>query len=122
MSSRTTRPRPTFAQAGLELLRGGGQPGESGALRVLALISLRAGRGDEALASVDAAVAAARAAGDCWEEGLALAARAAIVGLLGELEESARTFDAALHTLRDNNGWGVAQTLYGYGTLARPHR
>ncbi|HEY3979650.1 MAG TPA: LuxR C-terminal-related transcriptional regulator [Streptosporangiaceae bacterium] len=109
----------TFAGEGLELLRGGGQPGESSALRVLALIGLRAGRGEESLASVDAAVTAARAAGDCWEEGLALGARAAIVGVLGELEESARTFDAALHTLRDNNGWGVAQTLYGYGTLAR---
>jgi predicted ATPase/DNA-binding NarL/FixJ family response regulator len=108
----------TFAEEGLRVLRGSGQPGESGALRVLALIGLREGRGDEALASVDAAVAAARAAGDYWEEGLALSARAAIVGSLGRLEESARTFDAALHTLRDNNGWGVAQTLYGYGTLA----
>jgi predicted ATPase/DNA-binding CsgD family transcriptional regulator len=109
----------TFAEEGLGVLRGSAQPGESGALRVLALIALRAGRRDEALASVDAAVAAARAAGDYWEEGLALSARAAIVGWLGRVEESARTFEAALDTLRDNNGWGVAQTLYGYGTLAR---
>jgi predicted ATPase/DNA-binding CsgD family transcriptional regulator len=108
-----------FAEEGVALLRGSGQPGESGGLRVLALIGLRAGRTDEALASIDAAVAAARAAGDYWEEGLALSARAAIVGGLGRLEESARTFDAALYTLRENNGWGVAQTRYGYGTLAR---
>ena len=109
----------TFAEEGLEVLRGCGQPGESGALRVLALIGLRAGDRDETLARVDAAVAAARAAGDYWEEGLALSARAAILGGLGELAESAATFDAALDILRDNNGWGVAQTLYGYGTLAR---
>jgi predicted ATPase/DNA-binding CsgD family transcriptional regulator len=108
-----------FADAGRVVLRDSGQPGGSGALRVLAMIGLRAGRRDEALASADAAVAAARAAGDYWEEGLALSARAAIVGWLGRLEESARTFEAALDTLRDNNGWGVAQTLYGYGTLAR---
>jgi predicted ATPase/DNA-binding CsgD family transcriptional regulator len=108
-----------FADEGVGLLRESGQPGESGGLRVLALIGLRAGRADEALASIDAAVAAARAAGDYWEEGLAQSARAAIVGGLGRLDESARTFDAALHTLRENNGWGVAQTRYGYGTLAR---
>jgi predicted ATPase/DNA-binding CsgD family transcriptional regulator len=108
-----------FAQDGLELLRAGGQPGASGALRVLALVALRAGRLADALASADAAVAAARGAGDYWEEGLALSARAAIAGALGELAEAARTFDAALDTLRDNNGWGVAQTRYGYGTLAR---
>jgi predicted ATPase/DNA-binding CsgD family transcriptional regulator len=108
-----------FAQDGLELLQAGGQPGASGALRVLALVALRAGRLQDALASADAAVAAARAAGDYWEEGLALSARAAVAGALGELAEAARTFDAALYTLRDNNGWGVAQTRYGYGTLAR---
>jgi predicted ATPase/DNA-binding CsgD family transcriptional regulator len=106
-----------FAGAGHALLASGA-PGRSGALRVLALIALRAGRRDEALARADAAVSAARAAADDWEEGLALAARAAILGWLGRLAESRQTFDAALDTLRDNNGWGVAQTRYGYGTLA----
>jgi predicted ATPase/DNA-binding CsgD family transcriptional regulator len=107
-----------LAADGQARLHAAGAPGESGALRVLALIALRAGLGDEALASTDAAVAAARADGDYWEEGLALSARAAVLGALGQLEDSRQTFDAALHTLRDNNGWGVAQTLYGYGTLA----
>jgi DNA-binding CsgD family transcriptional regulator/tetratricopeptide (TPR) repeat protein len=106
-----------LAEAGRALL-GPGRSGESGALRVLALVALRAGQRDEALARADAAVAAARTARDDWEEGLALSARAAVLGWLGQLEESRQTFDAALHTLRDNNGWGVAQTRYGYGTLA----
>jgi predicted ATPase/DNA-binding CsgD family transcriptional regulator len=106
-----------LAEAGRALL-GPGRSGESGALRVLALVALRAGQRDEALALADAAVAAARTARDDWEEGLALSARAAVLGWLGQLEESRQTFDAALHTLRDNNGWGVAQTRYGYGTLA----
>jgi DNA-binding CsgD family transcriptional regulator/tetratricopeptide (TPR) repeat protein len=106
-----------LAEAGRALL-GPGRSGESGALRVLALVALRAGQPDEALARADAAVAAARTARDDWEEGLALSARAAVLGWLGQLEESRQTFDAALHTLRDNNGWGVAQTRYGYGTLA----
>ncbi|MGH3275152.1 MAG: ATP-binding protein, partial [Streptosporangiaceae bacterium] len=108
----------TFAEEGLTLPRAPGQLPEPGASRVLALVGLRAGRGDEALARIDTAVAAARAAGDYWEEGLALSVRAATLGWLGRLAESAQTFDAALDTLRDNNGWGVAQTLYGYGTLA----
>jgi predicted ATPase/DNA-binding CsgD family transcriptional regulator len=107
-----------LAADGQARLHAAGAPGESGALRVLALIALRAGLGDEALARTDAAVAAARADGDYWEEGLALSARAAVLSALGRLEDSRQTFDAALHTLRDNNGWGVAQTLYGYGTLA----
>ena len=106
-----------FAEDGRALL-GTGQPGESGALRVLALTALRAGQREAALARGDASVAAARTAGDYWEEGLALSARAAIAAALGGLAESRQTFEAALHTLRDNNGWGVAQTLYGYGTLA----
>jgi predicted ATPase/DNA-binding CsgD family transcriptional regulator len=107
------------ARAALELFSGPEQPGESGALRVLALTGLQAGHLSEALASGDAAVAAARAAGDVWEEGLALATRAAVLGRLGRIDDARDTFDAALDTLRDNNGWGVAQTRYGYGTLSR---
>jgi predicted ATPase/DNA-binding CsgD family transcriptional regulator len=108
-----------FARAGLDLLRSAGQAGESGALRILALVGLRAGHTDEALASVDAAIAAAQAAGDYWEEGLALASRAALISRLGRLDEAQAAFEAALDTLRDNNGWGVAQTRYGFGALAR---
>jgi len=92
---------------------------DAGALRVLALVSLRSGSGEEALATADAAIAAARAAADDWEEGLALAVRAAIIARQGRLNEAQRAFEAALDVLHDNNGWGVAQTLYGFGALAR---
>jgi predicted ATPase/DNA-binding NarL/FixJ family response regulator len=93
--------------------------GESGALRILALVSLRAGHIDEALASIDAAVAAGSGTGDCYEAGLTLAARAAIITRLGRPADAHRAFETALETLGANNGWGVAQTLYGFGTLAR---
>ena len=51
----------------------------AGGLRILALISLRAGLAEEALARADTAIAAARQHGDEWEEGLAHSARAAIL-------------------------------------------
>jgi predicted ATPase/DNA-binding CsgD family transcriptional regulator len=108
-----------YAQAGLDLYRAAGLSGEAGALRILGLVGLRAGRIDEALSSVDAAAEAARAVRDDWEEGLALTARATILARLGRLADAQRAFDAALDTLRDNNGWGFAQTLYLVGTLAR---
>jgi predicted ATPase/DNA-binding CsgD family transcriptional regulator len=108
-----------YAQAGLDLCRASGIPGAAGALRVLAVVSLRTGRLDEALAGIDAAIEAARADRDDWEEGLALAVRAAIIARQGRLDEAQRAFTGALAVLRDNNGWGVAQTLYGMGVLAR---
>ena len=107
------------AQAGLDLCRAAGGQGAAGALRVLAVVSLRAGRQDEALAAADAAVAAAAADGDDWEEGLSLAARAAVLARKGRLNDAQRAYELALDVLRDNNGWGVAQTLYGFGGLAR---
>jgi predicted ATPase/DNA-binding CsgD family transcriptional regulator len=107
------------AQAGLELCRTSGSPGAAGALRVLAVVSLRAGRLEEALTSSDGAIEAARADGDDWETGLALASRAAIIARQGRLHEAQRAFEGALDVLRDNNGWGLAQTLYGLGGLAR---
>jgi predicted ATPase/DNA-binding CsgD family transcriptional regulator/Tfp pilus assembly protein PilF len=107
------------AQSGLEECRAAGTGAEAGALRILALVSLRSDHNDEALASADAALAAARAAADDWEEGLALATRAAIIARQGRANEAQRAFEAALDVLHDNNGWGVAQTLYGFGTLAR---
>jgi predicted ATPase/DNA-binding CsgD family transcriptional regulator len=107
------------AQAGLELCRAERTGGEAGALRMLALVGMRSGRADEAMAGADAAVAAARAAADDWEEGLALATRAAIIARQGRLNEAQRAFEVALDVLHDNNGWGVAQTLYGFGALAR---
>jgi predicted ATPase/DNA-binding NarL/FixJ family response regulator len=107
------------AQAALDLFETAAEPGEAGALRILGLVKLQAGHADEALDSADAAVEAARKAGDCWEEGLALATRASVMARLARLSDAQRTFEAALDMLRDNNGWGVAQTLYGFGALAR---
>ncbi|HUC24890.1 MAG TPA: LuxR C-terminal-related transcriptional regulator [Streptosporangiaceae bacterium] len=94
----------------------------AGALRILALISLRAGRGDESLAQADAAVAAARECADEWEEGLALSAKATILARSGQVASAQDSFEAALSLLSGNNGWGVAHTLYGLGSLARARR
>jgi predicted ATPase/DNA-binding CsgD family transcriptional regulator len=108
-----------FAQAGLDLSGAPEGPGPAAAMRVLALASLAAGRLDDALAGVDDAVKAARADGNDWEEGLALSVRAAIIARQGRLDEAQHAYTEALDVLRDNNGWGVAQTLYGFGGLAR---
>jgi predicted ATPase/DNA-binding CsgD family transcriptional regulator len=91
----------------------------AGALRILALISLRAGQAEQSLAQADAAVAAARQYADEWEEGLALSARAAILARRGQLADAQQSLEAALERLTGNNGWGVAHALYGLGTLAR---
>jgi predicted ATPase/DNA-binding CsgD family transcriptional regulator len=91
----------------------------AGGLRILALISLRAGRGDEALGRADAAIAAAAAHDDVWEEGLGHAARAAILARNGDLAGAQSAFETALGLLTGNNGWGVAHALYGLGNLAR---
>ena len=107
------------ARASLDLFQSAAEPGEASALRILSLVELQAGHADEALDSVNAAVEAARKAGDCWQEGLALARKASVLARLTRLGDAQQTFEAALETLRDNNGWGVAQTLYGFGALAR---
>jgi predicted ATPase/DNA-binding CsgD family transcriptional regulator len=91
----------------------------AGGLRILALISLRAGRRDEALARADAAVAAAAARDEVWEEGLAQAAKAAILAHNRQLAAAQSAYEAALGLLTGNNGWGVAHALYGLGNLAR---
>jgi len=91
----------------------------AGGLRIQALISLRAGAAGEALARADAALAAAREQHDEWEEGLAFAARAAILARGGDLAGAQESYQAALALLEGNNGWGVAHTLYGFGSLAR---
>jgi predicted ATPase/DNA-binding NarL/FixJ family response regulator len=108
-----------YAQAGLDLCRASGSAGAAAALRVLAVVSLRAGRHEDALASIEAAAQAARADGDEWEEGLALAVKATVLAHQNLPDEAQRAFTDALEMLRDNNGWGVAQALYGFGNLAR---
>jgi len=108
-----------FAQAALELGRTSGGPGGATALRILAVVGMRAGRYQDAAADADRAIDAARSDGDPWEEGLGLAARATIMARMGRLDDAQQAYQEALDVLRDNNGWGVAQTLYGSGALAR---
>ncbi len=107
------------ARAGLELIQAGDGRGGAGALRMLAMVSMRAGQLEDALAAADAAAAAAASDADDWEQGLALAARAAVLARQGQLTQAQRAYEIALEVLRDNNGWGVAQTLSGFGGLAR---
>jgi tetratricopeptide (TPR) repeat protein len=103
----------------VDLSRTAGDGGAAGGLRVLALVALRSGLPAEALDSAEAAIAAACAAGDDWEHGLALAVKAAILARLGDAAQAQAEYEVALDVLRENNGWGVAQTLYGMGSLAR---
>ncbi len=107
------------ASAGLALCREAGDPHEAGALRLLAVAALRAGRVDEAVARIDEAAATAHKLGNDWEEGLALSIKAAGLARLGSLREAQACYEAALDVLRDNNGWGVAQVRYGLGAVAR---
>ena len=107
------------ARDGLALCRQAGVPHEAAALRLLALASLRGGQLAEAVSGIEEAAATAHKLGDEWEEGLALAIKAAILARLGSLREANETYEAALDVLRDNNGWGVAHVHYGLGGVAR---
>jgi predicted ATPase/DNA-binding CsgD family transcriptional regulator len=91
-------------------------------LRILAAISLRAGLAEQALAQADAAVAAAKAHADDWEQGLAHVARATVLGRIGQLPDAQAEYEMALGLLTDHNLWGVANALYGFGSLARVRR
>jgi predicted ATPase/DNA-binding CsgD family transcriptional regulator/Tfp pilus assembly protein PilF len=88
-------------------------------LRTLGQAALRAGRFGDAVDLIEEAIATAEAAGNDWEVGLALAAKAAIAVRQGKLKSAQRAYEAALEVLSDNNRWGVAQVLYGMGTVAR---
>jgi predicted ATPase/DNA-binding NarL/FixJ family response regulator len=92
--------------------------GRAGGLRLLGLIKLRAGLAADALADVQTAIDAARAEADEWEEGLALTARATILARLGRPGEAQQAYEVSLDVLADNNGWGVAHALVGFGSLA----
>jgi predicted ATPase/DNA-binding CsgD family transcriptional regulator/Tfp pilus assembly protein PilF len=91
-------------------------------LRTLGQAALRAGRFGDAADLIDEAIATAGAAGNDWEAGLALAAKAAVAVRQGKLKSAQRAYEAALEVLSDNNHWGVAQVLYGMGTVARVRR
>ncbi len=94
----------------------------AGGFRLLALTELMSGRPAEALAHADAAVASARQLADEWEEGISLATRAAALAGQGQLAEAEDALQQALEVLTDNNGWGVANVLYGLGRVARARR
>jgi Tetratricopeptide repeat len=100
---------------------GGGQVdgNRASGLRLLALVALQAGQMDDALAKAGAAVESARQMADDWQEGVALAARAAVIAGQGRVEDAQLAYEQALDVLKDNNGWGVANALYGLGRLAR---
>jgi ATP/maltotriose-dependent transcriptional regulator MalT len=89
------------------------------ALRTLGQAALRAGRFADATVLIDEAIEAADVAGNDWEAGLTLAAKAAIAVRQNTLKSAQRSYEAALEVLSDNNRWGVAQVQYGLGTLAR---
>jgi predicted ATPase/DNA-binding CsgD family transcriptional regulator len=89
------------------------------ALRVISQAAARAGRPGDAVTHIEEAIAAAEAAGNDWEAGLTMAAKAAIALRQGKLKSAQRAYEAALEVLADNNRWGVAQVEYGMGTLAR---
>jgi ATP/maltotriose-dependent transcriptional regulator MalT len=107
------------AQESLELSRASGDdfPVPT-ALRVIGQAAARAGRMGEAVAYIDQAIEAAGAAGNDWEAGLTMAARAAIMLRQKQLKSAQRSYEAALEVLSDNNRWGVAQVEYGMGALA----
>jgi predicted ATPase/DNA-binding CsgD family transcriptional regulator len=88
-------------------------------LRILAAISLRAGLAEQALAQADAAVAAAIAHADDWEGGLAHVARATVLARIGLPVDAHAEYETALGLLTDHNLWGIANALYGFGSLAR---
>jgi predicted ATPase/DNA-binding CsgD family transcriptional regulator/tetratricopeptide (TPR) repeat protein len=108
-----------FAAACLHLSQASGDGNPATALRLQALTSLMAGQAHDALPHADAALSAARQMRDDWEEGVALASRAAVLAGQGELAQAQAGYVEALAVLSGNNRWGVANVLYGLGQLAR---
>ena len=108
------------AQQGLEISRACGDDFTvPTALRTLGQAALRAGRFADAAALIDEATDAAASAGNDWEAGLTLAAKAAIAVRQNKLKSAQRSYETALEVLSDNNRWGGAQIQYGMGTVAR---
>jgi predicted ATPase/DNA-binding CsgD family transcriptional regulator len=112
----------SYARECLELSRPIKDGNPAAGLRLLALTDLMSGQADQALTHADAAVAAATDMGDDWELGVATAVRAAVIAAQGDLTEAEKAFQQALDVLQDNNGWGVANVLYGLGRVANARR
>ena len=109
----------SYARECLELSQPIKDGNPAAALRLLALTDLMSGQAEQALIHADSAVAAAMAMADDWEEGVAIAVRGAVIAARGDLTEAERVFQHALDVLKDNNGWGVANVLYGLGQVER---
>jgi predicted ATPase/DNA-binding CsgD family transcriptional regulator len=112
----------SYAHECLELSRPIKDGNPAAGLRLLALTDLMSGQAEQALTHADAAVAAATEMGDDWELGVATAVRAAVIAAQGDLTEAEKAFQQALDVLQDNNGWGVANVLYGLGRVASARR
>ncbi len=106
-----------FAGECLKVSRACGDGNQAAALRIMALLALGAGQFDAALEAADAAIAAARAAADEFEAGVALIARATVVARQGDIDQAQRAFEVALDEL-GQRGWARASALYGLGRLA----
>src|SRR5260370_19561497 len=88
------------AQQGLEISRACGDDFTvPSALRTLGQAALRAGRFADATALIDEAIKAADAAGNDWEAGLTLAAKAALAVRQNTLKSAPRTYEAAMDVL-----------------------
>jgi predicted ATPase/DNA-binding NarL/FixJ family response regulator len=93
--------------------------GCAAAWRVCAQVALVTGQAGQAMTAADAAIAAARSAGDDWEATIGMIVRAGIVAATGQLAEAEQALHAALGELGEHRGWGRAQVLSGLGRLAR---
>ena len=110
-----------FALAGLQLSRDAGDTfWVAAALNLLAEITLRSGRTDEAAASAGEALGVARADGNKWNQGYALGTMSAIAARSGRLRDAQTLGEQALALMRAiEQPWGSAHALLGLGDLAR---
>jgi len=108
-----------YAQSALLLSQTCEDGNLAGARRMLALAALLSGRPADALAEADAAVAAARQAGDGWEEGIICSIKATAIAGQGDVDGAYASYQQALAALGDSRGWAVANVRYGLGRLAR---
>jgi predicted ATPase/DNA-binding NarL/FixJ family response regulator len=108
-----------YAQAALLLSQACEDGNLAGALRMLALTALLTGRPSDALDQADAAIAAARQAGDGWEEGIIFSIKATAIAGQGDLDGAYDSYQQALAALGDSRGWAVANVRYGLGRLAK---
>ena len=90
------------------------------ALNLLAEVALHARNLEEAAARAERAMAAARPAGDRWNEGYAAGTLAAAAAFRGDLALATELAEMALEITHEiDQQWGAARALLGLGDLAR---